>query len=429
MAGARPFFYGWYLVGVAWVLYGFGIAPSYYSWGLFSREIIADLDLNVGELGGVFGLFTFMYSFVGFAVGYCMVRWGIRSVMAGGFLMTAAGALVVSRADTAMDCYLGFSLLGGTGIGFATIIPCQTLGQNWFLKYRGLAIGIILTAGGIVGLLVTRVDVYVLEHWTWRTGFVLIAGVSALLAFLAVLFIRDTPEQVGQRRDGMTAEEEEAYLKESAKHARAHVAEQWTAGQAVRTPQFVLLVFCGIAYAVPWGVVVPHGRLHLEALGFGTSQVASIIGAMALISTFGRLGSFLGDWLSPQHVLAWSLALEAAGVAGFIVADSTWVAYASVAAIGIGFGTAYSTVPVVFSEFFGRKAFGVTSGYRIMITGIFNGLGPWLTGMVYDRVESYTVPFIVLVALGLLGAFSAAIAKHPGAPPVRVQANPFEQTT
>ncbi len=41
-----PFFYGWFLVAIAWVCYGFGISPAYYSWGNFAGSIIEDLGLS-----------------------------------------------------------------------------------------------------------------------------------------------------------------------------------------------------------------------------------------------------------------------------------------------------------------------------------------------------------------------------------------------
>ena len=39
-------FYGWILVAVAWIIYGFGIAPAYYSWGQFAPKVIEELGLT-----------------------------------------------------------------------------------------------------------------------------------------------------------------------------------------------------------------------------------------------------------------------------------------------------------------------------------------------------------------------------------------------
>jgi hypothetical protein len=93
------------------------------------------------------------------------------------------------------------------------------------------------------------------------------------------------------------------------------------------------------------------------------------------------------------------------------------IANVSIALIAVGFGAAYVSIPVVFSHFFGRRAFSVTTGIRMTITGVFSGLGPWLAGLAFDANGSYTIPFVGLMAVGLAGAAAAASMRHPGAPP------------
>ena len=203
MAKQRFFLYGWFMVAVAWVCYGFGISPAYYSWGVFAPSLIEDLGYDRGRFGAIAGLFTLVYSCVGPLVGISQSRYGIRATMVTGFTCTAIGLLITSRADTPIEFYLGFSILGGAGIGFATIIPCQTLGQNWFLRRRALAIAIIFTSGGIVGKIVAKGDIYILENYDWRTGWFVVACISATLAVFAALFVRDSPEKIGQHPDGI----------------------------------------------------------------------------------------------------------------------------------------------------------------------------------------------------------------------------------
>ena len=223
------------MVAVAWVCYGFGISPAYYAWGLFSTHLIEDLSLSRTQFGAVFGVFTLLYSCVGFIVGPAMGRWSIRAVMSFGFVTSAIGFFYLSRADSLLSCIIGFSIFGGVGIGFATIIPCQTIGQNWFLKRRALAIALILIAGGIVGKGVARVDNWILAEYTWRTGWLVIGCISAALAVFAAIFVRDTPEQVGLRRDGATEEEEAATLSAMLKTKDGATQEEWTGKQAIRT--------------------------------------------------------------------------------------------------------------------------------------------------------------------------------------------------
>ena len=409
------FFYGRVIVLVAGLCYGFGMSPMYYSWSMFAPRIIADLGIDRAGIGGVFGLFNVLYQCVGLLVGLAIVRFGLRSVMVVGFCITAAGLLFLGRADTALDCYLGFSILGGIGIGFSTIIPAQTLGQNWFLSHRALVIGVIFAFGGIVGRLVAPADIWVLEHSDWRVGWTAIAAISMTLAVIAALLVRETPEVLGQRRDGADPDTPTAPLPAE---QMASVADQWTAAQAIRTPQFALMLVCGVAYSVPWNTIVPHLTLHMMDVGHPEAVAIGFVGTMALISIGGRLMGAVGDWIPPQYALSVALALEGLGAGGLLLAADTTLATLAIAMIALGFGVAYISTPVVFSHFFGRQAFSVTTGIRMTITGVFSGLGPWLAGLAWDAYGSYTVPFVGLMAVGLAGAAAAAAMRHPGAPPV-----------
>ena len=145
------FFYGWWLVGFAWILYGFGAAPGYYSWSFFSPEIIDELDLTRAQTGAVFGLFTFMFNSIAPVTGLAIARWGTRRVMVVGNLFTALGCWLLSGAGSLWECLVYFGILVGAGIGLSTIVPCQALATSWFTKYRARAVAAVLTAGEWLG--------------------------------------------------------------------------------------------------------------------------------------------------------------------------------------------------------------------------------------------------------------------------------------
>ncbi len=403
------FFYGWVILLVAGLCYGFGMPPVYYSWGIFAPRITAELGIDRAAVGGVFGLFNTLHQCVGLLVGLAIARFGLRRVMPAGFCVTAAGLLVLAGADTARACYVGFSVLGGIGIGFSTTVPAQTLGQNWFLRRRARVIGAIFTVGGLVGWLVAPADAWVLERYDWRVGWVLIAALSAGLALVAASLVREGPEAVGQRLDGAAPGGEA--------DGETVAADRWTAWQAVRTPQFGLMLVCGVAYAVPWNTAVAHLTLHLIDSGHAETAAIGFVGTMALVSILGRLAGAVGDWIAPQRALAAALVLEGLGAGALVLAGSTALAFVAVALLGIGFGMAFVCIPVVFSHFFGRRAFAVTTGIRTTCTGIFGGLGPWLAGVAFDATGSYAVPFLGLLVLGLAGGAAAAALRRPGSPP------------
>ena len=107
MAERKGSFYGWTIVIVAWILYGFGISPAYYSGGQFAPALMEDLDLSAADWGLIFGSFTFVFSAMGPVAAYLMSRFSIRLTMTAGAAQSTSGFLYMSRAESFLDCMSG----------------------------------------------------------------------------------------------------------------------------------------------------------------------------------------------------------------------------------------------------------------------------------------------------------------------------------
>ena len=425
------------MVGVGFVIYGLGIAPAYYGLGIFASSLIADLELTRQQIGQMFGAFTFTYGLVSPVAATVIRRWGIRATVTAGALCGAGGFWLVSQATSATELYVGYSLVGGIGIGFSTLLPAQTIPVFWFRRYRARATAIILSGAAIAGFLWQPAAGLVLESWDWRVGWQIVAGISLFVAVIAVLFIRNQPSDIGQRRDGLPPVEaggpgaagsfpeagqmagapsdfgEPGRPAGNGAEAAGGSAPKGVVLRALRTPQFWIATFATAANTVPWRVVSAHGGLHLEDLGFTTLAASAILGVRVGSSLFGRLSGSLGDFMAPTRVLALALLLTAVGLSVFVSASSAAVAYPVVFAIGLGYGLAYTSEVVVFGWFFGRAAFVGTTGVRLALIGVIGAIGPILAGGAADRTGSYAGTLWFLAGLAVLGAASIWFCRPP----------------
>lgn len=413
------------MVAVGFVTYGLGIAPAYYGLGIFASSLIADLELTRQQIGEMFGAFTFTYGLVSPVAAAVIRRWGIRATVTAGALCAASGFWLVSEASSATELYLGYSLVGGIGIGFSTLLPAQSMPVFWFRRYRARATAIILTGAAVVGFLWQPAAGLVLESWDWRVGWRIVAGLSLLVAAIAVLFIRNKPSDIGQRRDGLPPAEAgdptpvgpgrraESRQVEGGAEAAGESAPKGALMWALRTPQFWIATFATAANSVPWRVVSAHGGIHLEDLGFTTLAASAILGVRVGASLFGRLTGSLGDFMSPMRLLALALLVNAVALSVFVSANSAVVAYPCVFAIGVAYGTAYTSEVVVFGLFFGRAAFVGSTGVRLFLIGVIGAIGPVLAGAAADRTGSYAGTLWTLAALAVLGAASIWFCRPP----------------
>lgn len=416
--GPSRLYHGWILVAVATFCYGLGIGPAYNSWGFFGPELTKELGISATELGSIFGLFSAIYKLEAPLVGYALNRWGLRATISLGSLLAAIGFFGVSRSDSVFDFHLYFSVIGGVGIGLSTILPAQALATVWFRKYRARAMAIIFTVGGLAAVPVNPFNAFMLDHGGWRDCWLIISLISLSVAIVAAVFIRNTPEQMGLHPDGIAPQKQkEMAARRDTPAAPGDDEFEWTAAQSIRTPQFAMITLCAIAYAAPWITITTHGRQHLDSLGYSAGFVATIFSARLAVNNIGRLASMAGDFVSPQRILALGLFVETIGMAGLTVASGQTMVLLSMIVLGVGFGAAYISIPLVFAHFFGRQAFAVTQGTSRMVMSVFSYLIPTLAGAGFDRTGSFTASFVGIMVITLVGAVSAVLCPSPSRVP------------
>jgi sugar phosphate permease len=109
---------------------------------------------------------------------------------------------------------------------------------RWFRKYRGRAMGIAVSASGFAGLAAPLLGKVIRAHGNnWRMGWLIVAGAVVVAGLLAFLFVKESPESMGQTVDGIPPEQQ-AQASRTDALATKH---PWTASQAYRTPAYWLI--------------------------------------------------------------------------------------------------------------------------------------------------------------------------------------------
>src|SRR6202007_2113090 len=124
--------------------------------------------------------FTLLNLFVGLPsmmVAVAIVRWGIRQTFAVGSSLIFAGALwLVLFFPQPWHYLLGFGVLAGTGLSFSTIVPVATAVTRWFVRYRGRAMAIALSASGFAGFVGAPLTNRILAATggNWRSAWIVV---------------------------------------------------------------------------------------------------------------------------------------------------------------------------------------------------------------------------------------------------------------
>ena len=404
-----PFFYGWVVVAVAFVTMGIGVNART-AFSLLFPPILDEFGWERGLTAGAFAL-GFIISALGAPfLGVLMDRKGPRWMISLGVVLVGAGMALAPFITAPWHLYLtlGFLVSGGSVAlaysGHALFLP------NWFVRRRGLAVGIAFSGVGIASIVIFPWLQTLIVARGWRYACVAVA-ILVFALFPLNLLQRRRPEDLGLLPDGDAAPT-------AAAGARGHAANvvdpvwasvEWTLPRAIRTARFWWLAVGFFAGLWAWYAVQVHQTRYLIDIGFAPQTAALALGLVPFIGIPGTIVlGHLSDRLGRE--MGWSL-----GAGGFALCylmllvlreyPTAAALYAMVIAqglLGYGLATVFGAIP---SEIFHGKRYATIFGALNMAAVGGGGVGPWVTGAIYDRTGSYTIAWWLSIGFCALSIF------------------------
>ena len=380
MSQQNEFKRGWAVLLGAFIGSGVGLASMvYYSTGIWIRPWQEEFGWTRAEIGLQQSISVVVMMLLAPLVGRLIDRYGLRRVTAiclfgyGLFLAVfpfMSGALLVLYALSFGYAIFG---VGTTGIAFTRAV------NAFFIKNRGLALGICLTSTGIMAFAMPRfMTPYVAEHG-WRAGFWVMFAIVMISVPIVYFLLRDAPED----EDG----------------AQAQALTGQTFNEAIRTVTFwkVASIFFLISTAILG--LIPAFIPLLQDAGLTAKQAGQLGAALGLSVMVARLFiGFIIDRVFAPYVAAVAFSSVALGCLALGLGG---IEYAMVAAIALGFavGAEVDLIGYFTARYFGLAHYGAIYGlqYSIFIFGA--AIGPVYTGYIWDVTGNYDLALIIAAAL------------------------------
>src|SRR4030081_606225 len=168
-----PFFYGWIIVAVTFVTMAIGVNART-AFSLFFPPIIEEFGWERGVTAGAFSFGFLVSGALSPLIGRMMDRFGPRAVMELGVVLMGSGLLLAPLTTQPWHLYLTIGVLVGGGSVCLGYSGQSLYVPNWFVRRRGLAMGIALPGGGVGSIVILP----------WLQG--LVAGAGGRTAGLAM---------------------------------------------------------------------------------------------------------------------------------------------------------------------------------------------------------------------------------------------------
>ena len=303
-------------------------------------------------------------------------RFGPRRVATIGMAIIAGGMALSATARTSVQLHLFFGVLSGVGTGLIGSVLGATIANRWFVKRRGLVIGLfgVATSAGQLVFLPLLASLTVSQGWRTTSTWIALGGRSGC----------DSGCLVRAQRSGGTWASSLRW-----RQARpASVPGPASDGRAVRNPNFWLLVGTfGICGLTSNGIVGTHFIAHAVEHGF-TETVAA--GTLAVMGAFNFVGTIASGWLTdrvdPRRLLLVYYGFR--GVSLFLI--PALHDRLGLAAFAVLFGLDYiATVPptvALAADTFGRQNVGTVYGWVFAAHQGGAAIAAWAGGYIREQV-------------------------------------------
>lgn len=398
-------FYGWFIVAAGCVSIAMttGIVSNCFS--QFIKPVCADMGITRQEMSTVQTVFSFTSMAFAMIWGSLSKRINLQRWMC---ICAAVMPILYGCYGLMQKIWMGYviSFLITPFFFIVSMTVFNYIIGNWFVKDRGLAIGLASMGSGIGGMIMNTVVSQLIIQFGWRiTYFILAVIMFIAMVPLMIFVVRERPEDKGLRPYG-TQELEAELRTKSAGQASNEAGSGYTFSEALRTPVFWAVAFCSVSVVMAicafYQTLAPHLSDSGYTVTFAALMTSVSMGALAIGKVMlGRMFDKLGT----RKAVTIACSCTLMGTVAMIFCHSP-IALA-VIVLGVGLGCSFNAIcmPIITQNIFGMKDYNSIYSKLTAATGLGSALAPVITGRTYDVCGSYVPAYIgaaVMTAISIV---------------------------
>ena len=377
-----------------------------YAWSFFQTMLVRQAGWTFTQTAWAFSITIFSLGVSAAWAGQVLPRMGPRKLALIGSVMFSGGYVIAALAlnlDLMPLFYVGYGVIGGSGIGLGYVTPVATVAK-WFPDHKGLVTGIVvmgfgvgafLLSKGLAPLLVVRAGDELAQVFLW------LGIIFACLLIPCSLLLSDPPTVAPALAEGPAAAVEP---QEESLAVRTYLNSQ----------QFVVMwvvFFFNIAAGIT--VISFQSELLQEVWGLSDPSLepatlaeygATLIAISSLCNGVGRLfWGLLSDRIGRVRVFRILHASQMVVFGVLMTETNPWIFSALVCYVLLCFGGGFATMPPFVLDVFGPKKMSAIYGAVLTAWAAAGIVGPVYLGYLKDVYPDRAVMYCFLVGILMLG--------------------------
>jgi predicted MFS family arabinose efflux permease len=357
-----------------------------HNFGLYLQPMTLDLGIGREVFSFAIALQNIVYGLAQPFTGMIADKFGAARVLIGGAILYTLGLTLMSFSGSGWELNLTAGLMIGLALGCSGFsIVFGVVGRAVPAEKRTAALGVIGAAGSFGQFIMLPYGQTLISAFGWQQALVILA--------LTVLLIVPLSAALMENKKAQAAKFHRQSIPEALREAFTHRG-------------YVLLC---LGYTV-CGFQLMFISVHFPAYLLDQRMTPQTgMTALALIGLFNIFGSYAWGWLGGRYTKKYLLSslyfIRAVAIALFVLAPlSPWSVYIFAATIGfLWLGTVPLTNGLI-AQVFGVQYLSTLGGCAFLFHQIGSFMGVWLAGYLFDATGSYTLMWMLTVAMGIVAA-------------------------
>lgn len=317
-----------------------------------------------------------------------------RYGMAGGLILGVIGfAIFAYVPGFTMKCVA--SAFTGLCYGFGGMIPIAMVITKWFNKYRNTVIGICYCSSGLASTILPGILTALSSNFSLETSFMIEAAFAAAVAVLVVLFVRDTPEQMGMSPIGT---EEDVKRAEEKAAAKGKKIEHYSYNKF----SFIIILIVSFFIGAINYTAYNHFAMNLSTSGWSAEEVAAILACAGMTLLIGKpLYGAMADRFTAEKVsiIFYIFVLVAMVLAMMAGINNIYLQMVSLAVYGLGGVLATSGIASYCLDLSDDETREKITRYSFVVYSISGIVFSMMMGAIADATGRYTLGYAILAGL------------------------------
>jgi len=409
--GPKKFFYGYVITAAGFVIWGLGWGTFTPAFSVFFKPLLAEFGWTRADTSLAYALSFLVQAGFAVVIGWLTDRLGPKVVVS--VLGSTLGMcyLLMSQVDALWQFTLIYAVVGGLGTSTLNV-PVMVTVSRWFVKKRGMMIGIVQAGMGSGGFVFAPLAGWLILSYGWRSAYIVFGIITLVGLCVAGLFLSRDPKNRGQLPDGASGPPsgEKKGLSPSAQPGGLSLRD------ALRTRSFWMIAGLYIVFGFCRSTYTAHLVAHVQDSGFSLADGANVLAVVIGASVFGRIGfGRVADIIGNRKGFIISFGTTAVALLWLLMSQELWMFFLFAFVYGVAWGNQAVLRFSIASEYFGLASLGMIMGLLGAGESVAAMLGSFIAGYVFDALGKYEVMFWVGVGISMAGVVIAWLLGPAGA--------------